>query len=403
MRVFTVSIAAMGLAAGIAACGSSSSTTSGPSTSSSADTAASSPSGQTINVGLIGSFSGTAGLSSTKSAENAWVSTVNAAGGINGHQVKLFIEDDGGTPAKAVVAVKQLVEQDHIIAIVGSDDFGLEAAWAPYIDAKKIPVIGGPASSPAWDTDPNFFPVGNNETNTLTGVVNAAALEKKTTFALAYCAEYPACAQAKPLYASIASKLGVKFTGGLPVSVSAVNYTAQCLGFKGQGAQSIFTSFASTTVPRFISSCRSQNYAPLFVDDPASWLQTQISDSSFKGVIFASEGPLWFGDGPGTAAYLAAVTKYAPNDPRNSSGTIGWYAAQVFAAAIAKSGAAGLPTSADVYKGLYALGPNFDLGGVIAPVTYTQGKPAVQQFCGWYMQVVNGKETAPFGTKRICS
>jgi branched-chain amino acid transport system substrate-binding protein len=401
-KVLVGAVATIGVVLGLAACGSSSSSATSPSAGS--GSVASAPSGETIKIGVVGSFGGVAGdgLRAEQAAEEAWVAKTNASGGINGHKVQLFVEDDGGVPDKSVLAVKKLVEKDGVIAIVGVADFGVEQTWASYIDGKKIPVIGGPASSQPWVTDPNFFPVANNQNNVQKMVTYGAVLEKKSTFGLAYCAEYPSCKQSDPIYSGITKGLGLTYTGGVAVSTTAPDYTAQCLSLKSKGAQSVFTSFSSGTVPRFISSCHTQGYEPLFIDDPASFVKSQLNEPAFDGVLFVGEGPLWFGDGPGTADYLAAMQKYQPNGELNSTGTTGWYSLEVFKKAIEASGAKGVPTSADVYKGLYALGPNFDLDGIIAPVTYAEGKPAVQQPCGWYATLADGKWSAPHGTKRVC-
>jgi branched-chain amino acid transport system substrate-binding protein len=98
------------------------------------------------------------------------------------------------------------------------------------------------------------------------------------------------------------------------------------------------------------------------------------------------------------------MKQYEPKTPLNSSGTAGWYAGQVFdKAATAGIKAGATPTSAQVYAGLYSLGAKFDLGGILPAITYAKGKPAVQQECGWYMEVKAGKETAPEGTSKVCT
>ena len=49
---------------------------------------------------------------------NAWVKTVNAAGGVNGNKVAVKTVDDGNDPAKASSVVKSLID-DGVVAIVG--------------------------------------------------------------------------------------------------------------------------------------------------------------------------------------------------------------------------------------------------------------------------------------------
>jgi branched-chain amino acid transport system substrate-binding protein len=44
---------------------------------------------------------------------------INEAGGINGHKIELFIEDDESNPANAATAVSKLIDEKGVIAILG--------------------------------------------------------------------------------------------------------------------------------------------------------------------------------------------------------------------------------------------------------------------------------------------
>src|SRR5436853_482651 len=46
--------------------------------------------------------------------------SVNAQGGVNGRQLRLVGRDDGYEPDKAKAAVKALIEEDKVFALVGS-------------------------------------------------------------------------------------------------------------------------------------------------------------------------------------------------------------------------------------------------------------------------------------------
>jgi len=50
----------------------------------------------------------------------AHFNAVNAAGGVNGRSIKLVSRDDGYEPDKAAAAVKALIEEDKVFALVGS-------------------------------------------------------------------------------------------------------------------------------------------------------------------------------------------------------------------------------------------------------------------------------------------
>jgi branched-chain amino acid transport system substrate-binding protein len=52
------------------------------------------------------------------------VDAANAAGGIAGNKVQLILKDSQGSPDKAVSFAKQLIEEDHVLAIIGPSTSG---------------------------------------------------------------------------------------------------------------------------------------------------------------------------------------------------------------------------------------------------------------------------------------
>lgn len=415
-RVGVMGVVVTAAAVGLAACGSSSSSSASNSSSSSSaasgasasssssSSGGSAASGSTIKIGNVGNYSGFAAdvSKTTELALEAWAADTNAKGGINGHQVQIFFKDDAGSPSKSLLAVKDLVQKDHVIALVSNHEAGVDGAWASYVSAEHIPVVGGVATGVSYSTDPNFFPTTDTGVTGGSAYTNAAKIFGKTSVSVAYCAEVPACAQASGLMQKFTAQLGLKYVKGQPISASSTSYAAQCAKYKDGGAQAVFAATDLTTAGRLVAQCTQQDYSPLFIDNPENWETSQLSNSVWNNLVFASPEPLWYGNGPGTADFLAAMNKYQPSALLNASTTSGWYSGQVFAQAIEKSGDTGAVTSQTVYDGLYKLGPNFDLGGVLSPVTYAKGKVAVQQYCAWYGQVQGGKLTAPKGANKIC-
>jgi branched-chain amino acid transport system substrate-binding protein len=397
----------------LAACGSSGKTaasaplSSAGSTGSAGGSTAAAATGTPIKIGTVGQYSGVAGDTSKATADSvvAWSKAVNAKGGINGHPIQVIVKDDQDNAALSVASVKELISVDHVVALVGNHESGLDATWASYADAQKVPVVGGVATGAAYSTDPNFFPIGSTGVSGSANYVLAAKDFGKTSYSLVYCAEFPACAQAEGLAVYYTKVLGVTNVPGLSISASATSYTAQCTKLKQAGAQAVFTASSLDVSARFVGECKTQGYTPLAIDNPQNWKDSATKDPVWEGAVLASDAPLWFGTGNGTAEYLAAMKQYEPSSILNASGTNGWYSGKLFEAildAAFKAGATGDVTSQTVYDGLYALGPNFDLGGIVAPVTYTKGKPATQQICSWFAQVKNGALTAPKGYAPIC-
>jgi len=81
--------------------------------------------GQRLNVGI-----------------NAYFRAVNTQGGINGRTLRLLTRDDGYEPDRAVAAVKGLIEQDKVFALIGAVGTPTGLAALPVFSAEKVPMIG---------------------------------------------------------------------------------------------------------------------------------------------------------------------------------------------------------------------------------------------------------------------
>jgi branched-chain amino acid transport system substrate-binding protein len=113
-------------AALIAGCSSAASVNStAPSGNSSPTGSASSPQAAqgNIPVGVVGTFSGPEGTTtgSSKLAIEAWADAVNAAGGINGRQLQLYVEDDAGNPATSLDGMTPQCAPDSVISAMKSE------------------------------------------------------------------------------------------------------------------------------------------------------------------------------------------------------------------------------------------------------------------------------------------
>jgi branched-chain amino acid transport system substrate-binding protein len=72
----------------------------------------------------------------------AHFNAVNAAGGVHGRTLKLVSRDDGYEPDRAVAAVKGLIGEDKVFALIGSVGTPTTLAAVPAINEEKIPLIG---------------------------------------------------------------------------------------------------------------------------------------------------------------------------------------------------------------------------------------------------------------------
>jgi branched-chain amino acid transport system substrate-binding protein len=99
--------------------------------------------GDAIVIGEYGSLTGAEASfgHSTDDGIQMAVDEVNKAGGINGKQVKLEIEDDQSDSSKAQTAVQRLIDQKKVIGVLGEVASGSSIAGGQVCQAAKIPMI----------------------------------------------------------------------------------------------------------------------------------------------------------------------------------------------------------------------------------------------------------------------
>ena len=112
----------------LAGCGSAASTTTA---------------GGTIKLGVILPMTGavsTYGVSANNGIKLA-TDAINAKGGINGKKVELDLFDDEAKTDKSVTGIKKLIDNDKVVAVIGSVTSGCTEAIGSTATAKKIPLL----------------------------------------------------------------------------------------------------------------------------------------------------------------------------------------------------------------------------------------------------------------------
>jgi ABC-type branched-subunit amino acid transport system substrate-binding protein len=111
-----------------------------------------------IRIGQTMPYSGPAsGYSAVGKAELAYWKMVNSKGGVNGRKVALLSMDDGYSAPKTVEQTRKLVEQDEVLAIIGSLGTAPNSAIQKYLTARKIPQLLVLSGASKWN-DPKNFP-----------------------------------------------------------------------------------------------------------------------------------------------------------------------------------------------------------------------------------------------------
>ena len=93
-----------------------------------------------IKIGTIQDLSGPLAAFGKQSRNGMQmrVDEINKAGGINGRKLKLFVEDSGYDPKKAVLAAQKLVNQDKVFIMAGQIGTATNMASMPVQFAKNV-------------------------------------------------------------------------------------------------------------------------------------------------------------------------------------------------------------------------------------------------------------------------
>src|SRR3984957_3014826 len=90
-------------------------------------------------------------------AEMAYYAMINDQGGVNGRKITMLSLDDGFSPPKTVEQTRKLIEEDGVLAIVGSLGTATNGAVQKYLNTKHIPQIFLASGATKW-ADPARFP-----------------------------------------------------------------------------------------------------------------------------------------------------------------------------------------------------------------------------------------------------
>ena len=98
---------------------------------------------ETFKVGLPGALTGVGGPTYLTMDEGLriYFEKLNDAGGINGHKIELYMEDDRAEPTRAVSNVKKLVEEKGIQLLVVDSHGGVYSGITGEIEKADIPQI----------------------------------------------------------------------------------------------------------------------------------------------------------------------------------------------------------------------------------------------------------------------
>ncbi len=139
-----------------------------------------------IAIGVLLPFTGDIAATGTN-AERALILAVerlNKAGGVAGKRLRLVARDEHSDIKRGLEEARALIDDDHVVAIIGPESEDLAKSMVPLIKAHKIVQISGGVTSPSFttiDDDGYWFrttPAANLYASALVGRMQADGIAR---------------------------------------------------------------------------------------------------------------------------------------------------------------------------------------------------------------------------------
>jgi branched-chain amino acid transport system substrate-binding protein len=367
--------------------------------------------GSPLVIGQVGGFSGIVSnvLLPARIGMQVWVQDINARGGIDCHPVKLFQVDDGSDSSRSAAAVRDLVENKKVVALVGSSVPISIVGYRSASEQLKIPTVGGDSLNFDWSQSPVLFPQGATFSATIIGAVKQWADQGKTKLGIIYCVEARNCQDANKVMADGGDKIaGVNIVYRSQISIAQTGFGGQCQAAKDAGAQQVLLAMDGSAISRVMKSCAQIDYFPAIATSPIAIGSSVTQDPNVRraGVSLAHIAFPWTqADNPAQQRYQQAMARYAPGVASDGATSQAWVAGEMLRAVVESLGDAGLGdiTTELIYRGLGNL-KGTTLDGLTSPITFTPGQPrAPENNCYFPVLLTQDKGfVAPNGSRPTC-
>jgi branched-chain amino acid transport system substrate-binding protein len=383
---------------------------------------AASSSKSVITIGYITSETGVASSTFADGAAGAQarVDLQNAQGGVNGHKLKLVVEDDQSSPTEHVTAAQDLVQSKGAFGIIDLSPFAFVAA--KYLHQEGIPVTGY-ALDASWGEQPNsnmfsfdpptLTPFNGLYYNYLSGIAKFLKQQGVTKMAGLSYSISPSGAgnQATQLLTAMA-RIGVPTCyNNASISFGAVDFTAAALSIKSLGCNGInapFVDSSDVALSNAIKQAAIKAVQYYYEGYDQGVLSNPSAVAALDGDYFPS-GLNFITPNAATQAMLNALTKYDSHYKKGDIPDLGLFgsytAADLMIYGLQHAGQT--PTRRGFMTNLRRT-KSYTASGLYTstPISF-QGFGTAKMFpkdeCSYYVQLKGSKFVLANGGKQICA
>ena len=349
-----------------------------------------------IKIGQTVPYSGPASaFSSYGRVMVGYFQMLNEKGGINGRKVNLISLDNGFSPPKAIEQTRKLVDDEGVLAEVGTVGTVPNVAVQKYLNQNKVPQVFISAGGRRFN-DPKNFPwtVSFYPPFEMEGATFGKFILKRMPNAK-IAVLYQNDDYGKDYLTGLKAGLGpdgtAKIVAEASYELSYPTIDSEILQLKASGADTLIYFATPKFAAQAIKKANELNWKPAqFLASPVNSIQGVLMPAGLENVQGAyttqftkqASDPAWAED-PEVKEYVAFLKKWAPNDSPNDFIALSGY---VTAEAIA--------------KGLQRCGDNLTRENLLAQTTSFNKDRVGMLLPG--IELTNSKEDyAPYHTSRM--
>src|ERR1700722_6688352 len=274
---------------------------------------------------------------------------INEAGGINGRKITLLSLDNAFSPPKAIEQTRKLVEDDGVLADVGTVGTTPNVAIQKYLNAAKVPHIFISAGGRRFADPQNFpwsvpmYPGFEMEGKTFGQYILKNKPDAKVGVL------YQNDDYGKDFLVGLKSVLGdrTKIVAEVAYEITEPTIDSEIARLKDSGADVLLYFSTPKFTAQGLRKVKESNWTPLqFLASPTNSVKTVLEPAGFEnaqGIIttqFTKQAgdPAW-ADNPEVKEYVEFMKKWVPNDnPGDFVALSGYINAQVIAYALKQCG-----------------------------------------------------------------
>ncbi|HEV3235073.1 MAG TPA: ABC transporter substrate-binding protein [Candidatus Dormibacteraeota bacterium] len=358
------------------------------------------PAGADIQIGSVITQSGPLDASDAFKAQEAYVQMVNASGGVNGHHIKLDVQNDNGDPGVGKPAFEKIVQEEKALAIVGECAPLTDVGIINEISQFQVPVINDCLTGPAAYGNPYIWfstqAPGTWQQLSATYLHSHADQLKfhkpwvlcvDTIVTRPYCDGFVKGWTAAGGSTCSHNACGRSDYDTEQVATTRTQYDLQASSMKASGADSIVALLEPTNEAAFLQALTDQGmcnsngwaqYAPLGSDPSA----IRAGGNCAIGLLASTSNSYFPSENtPGEQQLGQALSRYQPGTPLdNYALSIGWTPMVLFGEAVRRAG----PNLSrqTLINALNSMN-GYDTNGLCKGITWTSGNHLAPASTRW--------------------